>query len=59
MKQSPIRKLRRDRSRLVQELSLARGTGDAERAAEIEKQIAELDRKITGHELRQAQLGKS
>ena len=25
----------------------------------IEKQIAELDRKITGHELRQAQLGKS
>ncbi len=56
MKQSPIRRLRRDRSRLVQELSLARGTGDAEKADDIEKQIAELDKKITGQELRQAQI---
>ena len=32
MKQSPIRKLRRDRSRLEQEFQLARGTGDKEGA---------------------------
>lgn len=56
MKQSPLRRLRRDRSRLVQELALARGTGDPAKAAEIEQQIAELDKKIVGQELRQAQL---
>lgn len=56
MKQSPLRRLRRDRSRLVQELALARGTGDPARAAEIEQQIADLDKKIVGQELRQAQL---
>lgn len=56
MKQSPLRRLRRDRSRLVQELALARGTGDPARAAEIEQQIAELDKKIVGQELRQAQI---
>jgi hypothetical protein len=56
MKQSPLRRLRRDRSRLVQEHALALGTGDKEKAAEIEQQIAELDRKIVGQELRQAQL---
>ena len=59
MKQSPIRRLRRDRSRLVQELALARGTGDPAKAAELEQQIAELDTKIAGQEARQAQLGKS
>ena len=56
MKQSPLRRLRRDRSRLVQELALARGTGDPANAAEIEQQIAELDKKIVGQELRQAQI---
>ncbi len=56
MKQSPLRRLRRDRSRLVQELALARGTGDPAKAAEIEQQIAELDKKIVGQELRQAQI---
>lgn len=56
MKQSPLRRLRRDRSRLVQEHALALGTGDKEKATEIEQQIAELDRKIVGQELRQAQL---
>ncbi|HOZ27128.1 MAG TPA: hypothetical protein PLH23_05790 [Hyphomonadaceae bacterium] len=59
MKQSPIRRLRRDRSRLVQELALARGTGDPVKADELEKQIADLDTKIAGQEARQAQLGKS
>mgnify|MGYP003526029851 CR=1 FL=1 len=46
MKQSPIRRIRRDRSRLLQELSLARGTGDPAKAAELEKTIADLDRQI-------------
>lgn len=56
MKQSPLRRLRRDRSRLVQELALARGTGDPAKATELEQQIADLDKKIVGQELRQAQL---
>ncbi len=47
MKQSPIRRLRRDRSRLVQDLALANaGGGDKAKAAEIEAQIKELDREI-------------
>ncbi|MDP3492803.1 MAG: hypothetical protein Q8R82_06785 [Hyphomonadaceae bacterium] len=50
MKQTPIRRLRRDRSRLVQELSLARGTGDTAKAADVEKSIADLDRQIASHE---------
>ena len=50
MKQSPIRRIRRDRSRLLQELSLARGTGDPAKAAELEKSIADLDRQIAAHE---------
>ena len=44
MKQSPIRRIRRDRSRLLQELSLARGTGDLAKAAELEKNIAGFKR---------------
>lgn len=54
-KQSPIRKLRRDRSRLLQELALAEGTGDAaalpvlkKRISDLEKEIAALDRKRAG-----------
>jgi hypothetical protein len=47
MKQSPIRKLRRDRSRLVQDLALANaGGGDRVKASEIEGRIAELDKEI-------------
>ena len=47
MKQSPIRKLRRDRSRLVQDLTLANaGGGDKELAAKIEAQIKALDEEI-------------
>lgn len=56
MKQSPLRRLRRDRSRLVQEHALALGTGDKEKAVELDQQIAELDRKIVGQEARQAQI---
>lgn len=46
MKQSPIRRLRRDRSRLTQDLSLARAAGDAAKIAEIETRIAALDKEI-------------
>ncbi len=52
MKQSPIRKLRRDRSRLTQELALARGTGDSDKASDVERQIAELDARIRAMEAR-------
>jgi hypothetical protein len=46
MKQSPIRKLRRDRARLVQDLALARGTNDPAKASAIEKRMGELDKEI-------------
>jgi len=50
MKQSPIRRLRRDRARLVQDLALARGTNDPTKASEIEKRIGELDKQIAALE---------
>jgi hypothetical protein len=50
MKQSPIRRLRRDRSRLVQELSLAKGGGDTAKASEVEAQIKALDKEIAALE---------
>lgn len=50
MKQSPIRRLRRDRSRQVQELSLARGTGDVDKAKEIEAAIKAIDKEIAAIE---------
>ena len=50
MKQSPIRKLRRDRSRLTQELELALGTGDKGGAATLEHQIKALDKEIAALE---------
>jgi len=53
MKQSPIRKLRRDRTRLVQDLALARGTSDPA-ASEIEKRISELDKQIAAMEIENA-----
>jgi len=54
MKQSLIRKLRRDRSRLVQELALAQGTGDTAGASAIEQRIRELDRDISAQEAKGA-----
>jgi hypothetical protein len=46
MKQSPIRRLRRDRSRLAQELALAQGTGDTAAVPILEKRIRDLDKEI-------------
>ena len=46
MKQSPIRKLRRDRMRLAQDLSLAHAAGNAARISEIEKRMSALDKEI-------------
>ena len=57
MKQSPIRKLRRDRARLVQDLALARGTNDPARAAELEKRISDLDKQIAAREVENARKG--
>jgi uncharacterized small protein (DUF1192 family) len=54
MKQSPIRKLRRDRARLVQDLALARGTKDLAKASEIEKRMGELDKEIAALEAKNA-----
>ena len=54
MKQSPIRRLRRDRTRLVQDLALARGTNDPAKAWEIEKRIGELDKAIVALEAENA-----
>lgn len=50
MKQTPIRKLRRDRSRQVQELALAKGTGDAEGVVRATKRISDLDKEIAALE---------
>lgn len=49
-RQSPIRKLRRDRSRLQQELALAEGTGDAAAIPVLRKRIGDLDREIAALE---------
>ncbi len=49
-KQSPIRKLRRDRSRLAQELALAEGTGDAAAVPVLRKRIGDLDKEIAALE---------
>jgi hypothetical protein len=50
MKQSPIRRLRRDRTRLSQDLSLARAAGDAGKVSEIEKRMSALDKVIAAME---------
>lgn len=55
MKQSPLRKLRRDRSRLQQELALAQGTGDAAQIPVLTKRIRDLDLEIAALEARKAQ----
>jgi hypothetical protein len=59
MKQSPIRRLRRDRSRLVQELALAEGTGDKAGVAIASKRISDLDKEIAVLEAKARDAGKS
>jgi uncharacterized small protein (DUF1192 family) len=54
MKQSPIRKLRRDRMRLAQDLSLAHATGDAGKISDIEKRMSALDKEIAAMEAENA-----
>jgi hypothetical protein len=46
MKQSPIRRLRRDRSRLAQELALAQGTNDVAAIPILQKKLRDLDNEI-------------
>lgn len=50
MKQSPLRRLRRDRSRLQQELQLAQGTGDKAQIPILQKKIRDLDAEIAALE---------
>jgi hypothetical protein len=58
MKQSPIRRLRRDKSRLGQELALAQGTGDAAAVPILEKKIRDLDLEIAALEKKRDEAGK-
>ncbi len=53
-KQSPIRKLRRDRSRLEQELALAEGTKDTAAIPILKKKIGDLDKEIAALEAKRA-----
>jgi hypothetical protein len=55
MKQSPVRKLRRDRSRLAQELSLALGTNDKAAIPILEKRIRDLDLEIASLDAKKTQ----
>lgn len=55
MKQTPIRKLRRDRSRLAQELQLAQGTGDKAGVAIALKRISDLDKEIAALEAKKSE----
>jgi hypothetical protein len=50
MKQSPMRKLRRDKSRLQQDLTIAHGSGDKAAIAILEKRIRDLDKEIAALE---------
>lgn len=54
MKQSPIRRLRRDRSRLQQELQLAQGTDDKAQIPILQKKIRDLDAEIAALESKKA-----
>ena len=54
-KQSPIRRLRRDRSRLEQELSLAQGTDDKAAIPILKKKIADLDKEIAALDARKTE----
>lgn len=55
MKQSPIRRLRRDRSRLAQELALAQGTDDKAAIPILTKQIRDLDLEIAALDAKKSQ----
>ncbi|MEQ1610739.1 MAG: hypothetical protein ABL956_17515 [Hyphomonadaceae bacterium] len=52
MKQSPLRRLRRDRSRLQQELALAQGTDDKAQIPILQKRIRDLDNEIAALEVK-------
>lgn len=54
-KQSPIRRLRRDRSRLEQELSLAQGTDDKAAIPILQKKIRDLDAEIAALDARKTE----
>lgn len=58
-KQSPIRKLRRDKSRLTQELSLAQGTDDKAAIPILKKRIADLDKEIAALEAKRVNTGEA
>jgi len=55
MKQSPLRKLRRDRSRLQQELQLAQGTDDKAAIPILTKKIRDLEGEIAALEARKGE----
>lgn len=55
MKQSPLRKLRRDRSRLAQELQLAQGTNDTVALPILTKRIRDLDNEIAALEAKKTE----
>ena len=54
-KQSPIRRLRRDKSRLEQELNLAQGTGDTAAVPVLKKRISDLDKEIAALEAKRTE----
>ena len=54
-KQSPIRKLRRDRSRLEQEFALAQGTDDKAAIPVLKKKISDLDKEIAALEAKRTE----
>ena len=54
MKQSPLRRLRRDRSRLQQELQLAQGTDDKAQIPILQKKIRDLDAEIAALEAKKS-----
>jgi hypothetical protein len=54
-KQSPIRRLRRVRSRLQQELALAQGTDDKAQIPILTKRIRDLDQEIAALEAKKTE----
>ncbi len=58
-KQSPIRKLRRDKSRLSQELALAMGTDDKAAIPVLQKRIRDLDKEIAALEAKRVNTGEA
>jgi len=54
-KQSPVRKLRRDRNRLQQELALAHASDDKNRIGVLTKRIRDLDQEIAALEAKRAE----